>query len=149
MREQGERDYFDEFIRPLLGPDTEFIGELNAVDKYELLGGALALISPLQWEEPFGMVMIEALATGTPVISTPLGAAPEIVDDGSTGFLGTDEQALVAAVNHVGELERRRCRAVVEERFSAERMAAEHVKLYSDLIAGVAHPLPHSAARQR
>jgi glycosyltransferase involved in cell wall biosynthesis len=134
MREQGEREYFDQFISPLLGPDIEYLGELNTRDKYELLGESVALVNPIQWEEPFGMVMIEALAAGTPVITTSRGSAPEIVDDGSTGFFGTDVRSLADALRRVGELDRQRCREAAEDRFSAERMAAEHVRLYSDLI---------------
>jgi len=133
MREVGERDYFDAVIRPELGPGTEYVGELATEEKFAFLGGAVALLNPIQWEEPFGMVMIESLAAGTPVIATPRGSAPEIVQDGRTGFLRSGEAALVEALGRAGELDRRLCRTVVEERFSAERMAAEHVGLYSDV----------------
>lgn len=136
MHERDEHDYFDTFIQPLLGAETEYVGELNAADKYELLGGASALLNPLQWAEPFGMVMIESLATGTPVIATPRGSVPEIVDDGCTGFLRNDERQLAEALLHADELDRRLCRAAVEERFSAERMAAQHVDLYTDILSG-------------
>lgn len=135
MREHSEHDYFTGVIRPLLGAEAEFVGELGTAEKYDLLGGAVALVNPLQWDEPFGMVMIEALATGTPVVATPRGSAREIVDDERTGFLRVGETALVDALQHVGELDRRRCRLEVEERFGPERMAAEHLDLYREMLA--------------
>lgn len=138
LREAAEHEYFSTIIRPLLGPGTEYVGELNTAEKYELLGGAIALLSPIQWEEPFGMVMIESLATGTPVITTPRGAAPEIIDDGRTGFLRNSEPELIEALKRAGELNRRLCRIAVEEHFSATRMAADHLKLYSDVRDGAA-----------
>lgn len=134
MREGVEIDYFNTVIRPLLGVETEYLGELTVVDKYELLGGAGVLLNPIQWDEPFGMVMIESLATGTPVVATPRGSAPEIIDDGRTGFLRTGEHDLAAAIQSAGALDRRLCRIAVEERFGADRMAAEHLKLYSHLL---------------
>jgi glycosyltransferase involved in cell wall biosynthesis len=136
MNERREFAYFDACIRPLLRSDIEYLGEVGTADKYTLLGGATALISPLQWSEPFGMVMIESLATGTPVITTPRGAAPEIVDDGRTGFLRNDEREMVECISRVEELDRGLCRNIVEERFSAERMAADHLKLYRDTLTG-------------
>lgn len=142
MRDHSEHAYFTEVIRPLLGAEAEYIGELGTDEKYDLLGGAVALLNPLQWDEPFGMVMIEALATGTPVVATSRGSAPEIIDDGSTGFLRGSEQGLVDALTHAGELDRARCRAVVEERFSPERMAAEHLDLYREMLASVGDKRP-------
>jgi len=137
MREPVEMDYFTTIIRPLLGADTEFLGELNVSDKYEMLGGAIALLNPIQWDEPFGMVMIESLAAGTPVVATPRGSAPEIIDDGWTGLLRTGEHELAEAIQRAPTLDRNLCRMAVEERFSAERMAAKHVELYSTLL----HPV--------
>jgi len=135
MRDHSEHDYFAEVIRPMLGADVEYIGELGTAEKYDLLGGAVALVNPLQWDEPFGMVMIEALAAGTPVVATPRGSAPEIVDDGATGFLRSGEQALADALQHAAELDRRACRLAAEERFGPERMAAEHLELYREMLA--------------
>lgn len=134
VQEPAEREYFGAVIRPLLGADTEFVGELHAREKYALLGGAVALLNPIQWDEPFGMVMIESLATGTPVVVTPRGSAPEIIDDGRTGFLRTRADELADALAHAGELDRRLCRLAVEGRFSAARMAADHLDLYSGLL---------------
>jgi glycosyltransferase involved in cell wall biosynthesis len=143
MREEAEIAYFDSVVRPLLGPDVEFLGEVAPPDREALLGSALALVNPIAWPEPFGMVMIESLATGTPVLTCPHGAAPEIVDDGITGFLAADVAALADAVALVGSLDRRRCRAAVEARFSAERMVHDHVDLYRSLLAPA--PVPARA----
>jgi glycosyltransferase involved in cell wall biosynthesis len=137
MREEAEIAYFDSVVRPLLGGDVEYLGEVSPSEREELLGGALALVNPIAWPEPFGMVMIESLAAGTPVLTYAMGAAPEIVDDGVTGFLGSDVASLAAAVGRVGDLDRARCRAVVETRFSTDRMVADHVALYADLVAAV------------
>ncbi|HWL35896.1 MAG TPA: glycosyltransferase family 4 protein [Frankiaceae bacterium] len=133
MREEAEIAYFDGVVRPLLGGDVEYLGEVSPGERDALLGSALALVNPIAWPEPFGMVMVESLATGTPVLAAPLGAAPEIVDDGVTGFLRTDVEGLAAAVPLVAGLDRARCRAVVETRFSADRMVAEHADLYTSL----------------
>ncbi|HEX8002899.1 MAG TPA: glycosyltransferase family 4 protein [Mycobacteriales bacterium] len=135
MRDEAEVAYFDGVVRPLLGPDVEFLGEVAPDERAELLGSAMALVNPIGWPEPFGMVMIESLATGTPVLTFALGAAPEIVDHGVTGFLGSDVVSLATAVGRLGEIDRRRCRAVVEQRFSADRMVAEHVELYASMTA--------------
>ena len=86
MREPLERQYFDECIRPLLGGNIEYLGELNAEEKYQLLGGAFALLNPIQWPEPFGLVMIEALACGTPVVATPCGSARKSLPTARRGF---------------------------------------------------------------
>jgi glycosyltransferase involved in cell wall biosynthesis len=134
MREPLERQYFDECVRPLLGGDVEYLGELNAEEKYRLLGGAFALLNPIQWPEPFGLVMIEALACGTPVITTGCGSAPEIIDDGETGFVRTELSALAAAVHRAGELDRNRCRQKAVSSYSTERMVAEHIQLYCRLL---------------
>lgn len=134
MREQSERDYFAAAIAPLLGPDVTYAGEVGGAAKLELLGGAAALVNPLSWNEPFGLCMIEAMACGTPVIATPRGAVPEIVDDGRTGFLCADIDEMVAAVDRLGSIVRGTCRAAVETRFSARRMVARHVELYEDTL---------------
>lgn len=134
LQDKGERDYFDCVIAPLLGGDVEYLGELNRDEKYALLGSAAAMLNPIQWPEPFGLVMLEALAAGTPVVATPAGAAPEIIDDGETGFLREDIDSLASVLASVGELDRNRCRQVAEERFSTDRMVAEHLNLYADLI---------------
>lgn len=135
MREPDERVYFAERVKPLLGGDVEYVGEIGGDAKHQLLADARCLLNPIAWSEPFGMVMVEALAAGTPVIGTPFGAAPEIVDDGLTGFLRTDEDSLVTAVAKLDEIDRAACRRAVEERFSMQRMAADHVAAYERAIA--------------
>jgi glycosyltransferase involved in cell wall biosynthesis len=130
MREPREHEYFDEFIRPHLGDDVIYLGELGADDKRTLLAGAAALLNPIEWPEPFGMAMVEAMACGTPVIACPRGAAPEIVEHGVTGFLGESDAELVAAVRQLGHIDREACRARVEALFSAERMVEGHVRVY-------------------
>ncbi|EMY34322.1 group 1 glycosyl transferase [Arthrobacter crystallopoietes BAB-32] len=140
-----ECEYFDSVIKPLIQPPVEFLGELSTAEKYELLGGAVALLNPIQWPEPFGMVMIEAMATGTPVIATLRGSAPEIVEDGTTGFLRSGNRQLAAALQQAGTLDRARCRQVTETYFSAARMAEEHLRLFADVagrrVRGSASPV--------
>ncbi len=115
------------------GSGEEFLGELSDPEKYELMGDAIALLNPIQWHEPFGLVMIEALATGTPVLATAMGAAPEIVRHGITGFVGSTRE-LAACLEQVPSLSRDACRRSVEESFSSERMAADHLDVYARLI---------------
>jgi glycosyltransferase involved in cell wall biosynthesis len=135
LREPAERDYE---VKPLLCSDIEFLGELDHAEKLELVGGSFALVNPMQWAEPFGLVMIEALATGTPVVATPVGSAPELVDDGVTGYLRTGVPALAAALLDASHLDRGACRAVAAGRFSSDRMVAEHVRLYEEMVSGPA-----------
>jgi glycosyltransferase involved in cell wall biosynthesis len=131
-----ERRYFTQQVEPLLDNDVVYIGELDNAAKVELLQSAKALLNPIQWPEPFGLVMIEALACGTPVIACPIGAAGEIIDHGTTGFLAREEEHLVQAVEHIDRIDRQACRLAVKERFSAERMAADHAVLYRRIAAG-------------
>jgi glycosyltransferase involved in cell wall biosynthesis len=134
MREPGEYQYFQACIRPLLGDGIEYLGELSRRDTLVLLGDALCLLNPIDWAEPFGLAMLESLAVGTPVVGTPRGAAPEIVDDGVTGFLRTAPHALVDALRSVEGLDRRVCRAVVEQRFTGTQMAQRYVKVFDDAV---------------
>ncbi|HLX87161.1 MAG TPA: glycosyltransferase family 4 protein [Acidimicrobiales bacterium] len=136
MREAWERSYFDELVAPLLGADAVYLGEVPHERKVELLAGAKGLLFPIRWNEPFGMVMLEAFACGTPVLAFPEGAAPEVVQDGKTGFLCEDDQAMVEAVDRIGTLRREDCRASVEGYFSTDRMVAEHVALYERVVEG-------------
>jgi glycosyltransferase involved in cell wall biosynthesis len=133
----SDRAYFATQIAPLLkevGSQVEFIGEVGGRDKEEFLGGARAVLFPIDWPEPFGLVMIEAMACGTPVIAYRCGSVPEVMDDGVTGFVvDTDDQA-VEAVRKVQTLDRRRCRRVFEERFTAARMARDYVRIYRRLL---------------
>jgi glycosyltransferase involved in cell wall biosynthesis len=135
MREAAERQYFEREVRPLLGGGIEYIGEVDAAEKKELLGSARCLLNPLAWPEPFGMVMIEALACGTPVVATGCGAVPEIVRHGVTGFIAEEETELAEAVDRAGTLDRGHCRWAVEGHFSARRMVNDHVLLYETLVA--------------
>jgi glycosyltransferase involved in cell wall biosynthesis len=137
-----EREYFDDEVAPLLTSEVEFLGELNTYEKYQLLGDAIALLNPIQWPEPFGLVMAEALAAGTPVVATPAGAAPEIVDDGVTGYLRSDIDALAGCLTQAGRLDRQRCRHAALTRFSAQRMVTEHLDLYRELLTA-GHPARH------
>jgi glycosyltransferase involved in cell wall biosynthesis len=134
MREPQERAYFEAMVRPLLCEDVTFVDEADSQAKLELLGGAECLINPIAWPEPFGMVMIEALACGTPVLTTRFGAAPEIVEDGVVGFLRSDVASMVQALGRIPEIDRTACRRRVERDFSMERMVAKHVDVYERAI---------------
>jgi glycosyltransferase involved in cell wall biosynthesis len=136
MREEAEHDYFDSEIKPLLGEEVEYVGEVDEAGKYELLGEAIAMLNPIQWDEPFGLVMIESLACGTPVVTTSAGSVPEIIDDGETGWIRDGFEELTAALSRAGELDRAACRKVAETRFTTDRMVADHLALYQDLVGG-------------
>ena len=129
-REPAEQDYFEREVRPLLGGNVEFVGEVGGIEKLRLLGGARALLNPITWPEPFGLVMIEALACGTPVLAFPHGSAPEIVDHGVTGFLCRDAEEMESAVGRIDELDRWDCRRAAKQSFTTERMVHEHLELY-------------------
>jgi glycosyltransferase involved in cell wall biosynthesis len=132
--DHADQDYFNEAIRPLLGaPGVEFVGEINDARKAEFLGGAIALLTPIDWPEPFGLVMIEAMACGTPVIAFNRGSAPEIVEDGLTGFVVEDVTSAAAAVKEAARLPRDRIRRRFEERFTARRMAHDYLAAYRRL----------------
>jgi glycosyltransferase involved in cell wall biosynthesis len=133
----ADRDYFHAEVEPLLQASAsfvEFIGEVGGKEKDDFLGQAHALLFPIDWPEPFGLVMIEALACGTPVIAYRHGSVPEIIEDGVTGFVVDDLDAATAAVARVAGLSRRRCRQVFEDRFSVGRMARDYLRLYRRLL---------------
>jgi glycosyltransferase involved in cell wall biosynthesis len=136
MREDAEIEYFRTQIEPFLGAGVEFVGELDEAGKYELLGGATAMLNPIQWSEPFGLVMIEALACGTPVVATSAGSVPEIIEDGRTGFVRDAEEDLADCLLRAAELDRAECRAAAETRFSTARMIEDHMELYTQLVHG-------------
>ena len=138
MWEPGERLYFSQEVLPLLGEDVELLTETTLPQRIELLRHADALIDPIRWPEPFGLVMAEALACGTPVLAFPRGAAPEIVDHGQTGFLYDDETLLVDAP--IESIDRHACRIAAERRFSVERMTRDHELLYERLLAAADGP---------
>ena len=131
----ADRDYYRDHIEPLLhGDGVEFIGEIDEVRKAGFLGEATALLFPIDWPEPFGLVMIEAMACGTPVVAWNCGSVPGVIDDGVTGRIVQDEDAAVAAVAEVAGYDRARIRAVFERRFTADVMARNYVALYEDLL---------------
>jgi glycosyltransferase involved in cell wall biosynthesis len=133
--DRADQDYFDEFIRPMMDhPLVDYIGEISDREKPDFLSGAVGLLLPINWPEPFGLVMIEAMACGTPVIAYNRGSAAEIVEDGLTGFIVEDETGAVAAVDRLATLDRRAVRAEFEARFTARRMALDYLDAYHDLI---------------
>jgi glycosyltransferase involved in cell wall biosynthesis len=140
--DRADQEYFDSIIRPLLdNPLVEFIGEIGYPDKDEFLGNALALLFPINWPEPFGLVMIEAMACGTPVIAHPYGSVPEVIEEGRTGFLVNDVADAVKAIDGVAKISREECRQRFEERFSAQRMASDYLAVYKRLMNPVTHVL--------
>jgi glycosyltransferase involved in cell wall biosynthesis len=131
-----DRDYFEQKIRPMLAhPLVEFIGEIGDHQKSEFLGGAEALLFPIDWPEPFGLVMIEAMACGTPVVAFECGSAAEIIEDGATGFLVDTVEQAVEAASRIHLLDREAVRARFDLRFSATAMARRYLDVYSDLLA--------------
>ncbi|NKE72293.1 glycosyltransferase family 4 protein [Candidatus Manganitrophus noduliformans] len=137
-----DRDYFDAVIRPLIKPPlVEYIGEIGDEEKNVFLGDALALLFPIDWPEPFGLVMIESLACGTPVIARPYGSVNEILVHGTTGFIHSEVDDLVRAVERIGEISRKGCREYVEDAFSAERMVRRYEQAYEEVIAFWNRPL--------
>ncbi|MFQ5791640.1 MAG: glycosyltransferase family 4 protein [Acidobacteriota bacterium] len=134
----ADRAYFERDIRPLLDdPLVEFVGEINDAEKPAFLGDALALIFPVDWPEPFGLVMIEALACGTPVIARSCGSVPEIVEDGVTGFLADSVEDMAAAVGRLDRLDRDPCRRSAKARFSVEAMVDRYEAVYRALVGSV------------
>lgn len=141
--------YFRELIEPLIaGPDIDFVGEIGDADKAEFLGNAAALLFPIDWPEPFGLVMIEAMACGTPVIAWNCGSVPEIVEDGVTGFIVESEEQAEAAVGRLASLDRRKIRRIFERRFSAKVMAKNYLDVYMRLLGsrGRRPPIIEAAA---
>lgn len=136
LQEAKELAYFHDRIEPMLGGDVIYVGEVDRFTKRRLLAGADALINPITWPEPFGLVMVEAIASGTPVVAFRQGAAPEIVDDGVNGYLCDDEADLVHALERLGEIDRQTVRHTFERRFTAERMVRQHIDLYEAMIEG-------------
>ena len=134
---EDDRRYWDEVMAPLLathGEDVELLGEVGEEDKLPLMAGARALLFPADWPEPFGLVAIESMAAGTPVIALPNGALPEIVVDGRNGFLVRSLEEMIAAVRSIDAIDRRECRQVVRERFTVERMADGYERAYGHVL---------------
>lgn len=138
-----DRAYFEREIRPLLDhPLVEFVGEIGDADKNAFIGGARALLFPIDWPEPFGMVLIEAFACGTPVVAYGHGSVPELVQHGVNGYIVSDQAQAIAAARGIDSLDRRRCRATFERRFTADKMAQRYLQVYQALID--TQPLPSS-----
>lgn len=133
--DNADREYFDAVIEPLLDhPLVTFVGEIDDSAKNDFIGNARAFLMPVDWPEPFGLVLIEALACGTPVIAYGHGAIPELLDDGVTGFVVHDQAQAIEAARKIDRIDRRRCREVFERRFAAPTMARQYVELYRELI---------------
>ena len=131
----ADRDYFERTIEPMLDhPLIEFIGEIGDVEKAAFLGNAFAMLFPIDWPEPFGLVMIEAMACGTPVIAYRRGSVPEIVDHGVTGWIVGDDAEAIAACRRASMLDRAKVRRRFEDRFTAERMVRDYVGLYHNCL---------------
>jgi glycosyltransferase involved in cell wall biosynthesis len=135
---RGERGYFKNTLEPQVDSKTvKLTGEVDDKTKEQFLAGAAALLFPIDWPEPFGLVMIEAMACGTPVIAFRSGSVPEVIDDGITGFVVDDEDGAIRAIRRLDQLDRRQVRAHFEKRFSSRRMATEYVRLYETLVATI------------
>jgi len=131
----NDREYFERYVEPLLDSEfVEFVGEINESQKQEFLGNATALLFPIDWPEPFGIVMIEALACGTPVIATPCGSVPEIIQHGLNGFICQDIDDLAQAMVDIGKINRLKCRLTFEQGFCSSRMADDYIELYLSLL---------------
>ena len=131
----ADRTYFEAAVEPLLNhPLIEFVGEISDAEKNDFVGNAMALVCPYDWPEPFGLVLIEALACGTPVLAYRRGSIPEIIDHGVTGFVCETLDEMAEAVGQVSLIDRRRCRVAFDERFTADRMARDYVALYERIL---------------
>lgn len=134
--DNADKAYFESVIEPLLDhPLVTFVGEIGDGAKDDLIGHARAFLMPVDWPEPFGLVMIESLACGTPLIAYGMGAVPEIVEDGRTGFIVRDQQEAIAAARAVDQIDRRVCRDTFERRFAAKVMARNYLRVYRELAA--------------
>jgi len=141
--DRADREYFEAQIKPLLNhPLIEYIGEIGDREKGEFLGNALACLVPIDWPEPFGITMIEAMACGTPVIAYRHGSVPEVIADGLTGFIVSSMDEAVAAVERIPQVSRRACRKMFESRFTAPRMASEYMRIYQQQIARKTGEIP-------
>ena len=136
MHDVEEQAHFDATVRPYLGDQIEYVGEVSHEEKVHLLQRALLTVFPIQWPEPFGLVMVESMACGTPVLATALGAVPEVVEQRRGGIIAETVDELIGHVDEAAALDRREVRAVAEEKFSAERMVTEYEQAYGRLIAG-------------
>ena len=133
--DRADRRYFKRVVEPLLNnPLVEWVGEITDQQKNEFLGNAFALLFPIDWPEPFGLVMIEAMACGTPVIAYDCGSVPEVMEDGVTGFIVREADEAAEAVGRVRNLSRERCREVFEKRFTVVRMSNDYINVYEQML---------------
>jgi len=129
--DRADREYFEDVIEPMLDhPLVELIGEIGDLEKNDFLANAAALLFPINWSEPFGIVLIEALACGVPAVAYPLGSVPEVIEHGVTGFVVPDVEEAAKALKRIGDIDRRRCRQEFERRFTAERMTHDYLNIY-------------------
>ena len=144
----ADRAYFERVVEPLLDhPLIEFVGEITDAQKSEFIGNAIGLVCPYDWPEPFGLVLIESLACGTPVLAYRRGSIPELIDHGATGLISENLDEMVSQVAQLVTIDRRRCRQVFDERFTAQRMTSDYVKIYQQLITDAA-ALPGQSGQQ-
>lgn len=144
----ADEDYFKQKIERLLNhPLVEYVGEINDAEKDDFIGHAAALVCPYDWPEPFGLVLIEAMACGTPVLAYRRGSIPEVIDHGVTGFVCDNLDEMAAAVPRIPEISRQRCREVFESRFTVERMVRDYVALYERMISTPGRTKPHAHVR--
>src|SRR6266487_5531178 len=144
--DKADQEYFDTCIQPSLDhPGIEFVGEIGFPEKNDFLGNATAVLFPVSWPEPFGLVMIEAMACGTPVIAYPMGSVPEVIADGISGYIVSDLDGAVEAVKKIDQLDRRKVRKHFEQHFTADRMAEDYLKIYERLMSRKKAPLAASS----
>ncbi|MGH2829564.1 MAG: glycosyltransferase family 4 protein, partial [Actinomycetota bacterium] len=136
MSEQFEQEYWREVVEPRLTGSEEILGEISVTEKAALLAGARATLFPIQWPEPFGLVMTESMACGTPVLAFPLGAAPEVILDGVTGFLPPDVDGMISAIGRLDQIDPTACRAHVESKFGADTMSAGYEQIFERILSG-------------
>jgi glycosyltransferase involved in cell wall biosynthesis len=140
--DKSDQEYFDSCVKPLLNSaNVEFLSEIGYPEKNKFLADAAALLFPIAWPEPFGIVMIEALACGTPVIAYPFGSVPEVIQDGINGFIVSDIEGAVRAIEEIGKLDRRKVRKSFEQQFTASRMTQDYLKIYNRLLSRKKAPL--------
>jgi glycosyltransferase involved in cell wall biosynthesis len=144
--DNADRAYYESTIKPLMGdPNIEFIGEIGENEKSEFLGNAYAYLFPIDWPEPFGLTMIEAMACGTPTVAFNCGSVPEVMQEGLTGFIVKDMDEAVAAVEKIASIERTACRNIFEKQFTAAHMAERYVQVYESMASDI-HLAPRSQA---
>jgi glycosyltransferase involved in cell wall biosynthesis len=140
--DHADSEYFETVIKPLLDhPLIEFIGEIGYPEKMDFLGHAAALLFPINWPEPFGIVMMEAIACGTPVIAYPFGSVPEVIENGVTGCIVPGVHGAIEALRDIETFDRERCRQRFEERFTAARMTQDYLSIYERLVSAKTEPL--------